>query len=231
MIQLIFGAIIDFLIVITSILLVKKVKPNKNNLLNLAFGTFWLGAAGTYLFAGLADLSGIVNSLYLSKLLYTITISLAIIPVFSLALFLSATSLKKIAAWILPSILGLFGLIYIYFIMTVPLVGPLIGWTVKYAIQNNEAILLIQFLGYSCFIMIALLALIASRSRKKSTFIQFNSVALSMGLFFLGGYLDLLGTPELETVLFRTIIVAGALIGYFGFVPGLKLMKLAHRLT
>jgi hypothetical protein len=230
MIELVAAVIVDFLIVITSVLLVKKVKPNKGNLLNLAFGTFWLGVAGIYLFAGLSDLSGFINSEYISKLFFLITLTLVAIPVFSLALFLSATSLKKISAWILPGIFALVGLVYIYFITTAPIVGPLSGWIVKYQLQSNEALLLIQYAAYACFTMIALLALIAFRSRKTSTFIQFNSVALSMGLFFLGGYLDLLGTVELQTLLFRMLILIGVLIGYVGFKPGLKLMKLANRL-
>jgi len=209
MIELIPAVIVDFLIVITSILLVKKVKPNKGNLLNLAFGTFWLGVAGIYLFAGLSDLSGVINSLYISKLLFLITLTLVAVPVFALALFLSATSLKKTSLWILPGIFALVGLGYIYFITTSPLIGPLTGWLVKYHIQSPEAVLLIQYAAYACFTMIALLALLAFRSRKTSTFIQFNSVALSMGLFFFGGYMDLLGTVDLQTLLFRMLILLG----------------------
>ncbi len=229
MIELITGVIIDFLIVILSVLLVKKIKPNKANLLNLAFGTFWMGAAAIYFFAGLVDLSGLFNSVYLSKLFFMLSISLAAVPVVALALFLSATSLKKKSILILPSIFTLTGLIYIYFILTVPLIGPLTGWTVKYYLTSSEALTLIQYSGYSAFTMVVLLALTAFKSRKQSTFIQFNSVALSMGLFFLGGYLDLLGSAELQTVLIRGLIVIGALIGYFGFSPSLKLMKFFHK--
>jgi hypothetical protein len=231
MIELIPALIIDALIVITSILLVKKIKPNKTNLLNLAFGTFWLGVAGIYFFAGLSDLSGLFNSGYISKLFFTITISLAAVPVFGLALFLSAAYLKKKSVWILPLIFGLIGIVYIYFVVTGAFKGPLIiGWVVKYSIESKELILLSQYASYSCFTMIALLALTAFRARKTSTFIQFNSVALSMGLFFLGGYLDLLGTPEIQTLFFRLLILAGAFIGYVGFSPGVRLMKLANRL-
>lgn len=231
MIELIAGVIVDFLIVILSIFLIKKIKPNKANLLNLAFGTFWMGVAGIYFFAGLADLSGLFNSVYLSKLFFMLSVSLAAVPVVALALFLSATSLKKKSIWILPLIFSFTGIIYVYFISTVSLIGPLIGWTVKYYLISGEALALIQYSGYSAFTMVVLLALIACKSRKQSTFIQFNSVALSMGLFFLGGYLDLLGNAELQTILLRGLIVIGALIGYIGFSPNLKLIKLLHKLT
>ncbi|MBU2100004.1 hypothetical protein KKG83_08050 [Candidatus Micrarchaeota archaeon] len=230
MIELIPALIIDSLILITSILLVKKIKPNKNNLLNLAFGTFWLGVAGIYLFAGLCDLSGVINSTYISKLFFMITIALAAVPVFGLALFLSATYLKKKSVWILPVIFGLIGIVYIYFVTTSALKGPLIGWVVKYSIGSHELLILSQYAAYGCFTMIALLALTAFRARKTSTFIQFNSVALSMGLFFLGGYLDLLGNPQIQTLFFRLLILAGVFIGFIGFSPGVKLMKLANRL-
>jgi len=229
--ELILSIIIDAVIVIMSILLVKKVKPNKSNLLNLAFGTFWLGVAGIYLFSGLTDVGGMLNSVYLSRLTTIITLALVVIPVFCLALFLSATSLKKTTLWILPAITGLIGLSYLYLVTTNPLAGPEIGWTVKYYIQNPEALMLIQYTGYLCFTLASLLALIAFRARKTSIFIQFNSVALSMGLFFLGGYLDLIGTTGIETVLIRLLIVIGAIIGYIGFAPGIKLMKIAHKLS
>ena len=229
MIELLSGIIIDFLIVTVSLLLVKKVKPNKNNLLNLAFGTFWVGVAGSYFFAGLADLSGIINSVYFSKLFFSLAIILAVMPFVSLALFLSATSFKGKISYILPTITAIISVFYIYFIATAKLIGPISGWTVKYVVKSSEALLITQFSAYFAFIMVALLALLAFRSRKKSTFIQFNSVAVSMGLFFLAGYLDLLGNTEIGTIIIRGLIVIAALIGYFGFSPGLKLMKLAHR--
>lgn len=231
MIGLIASASIDFLIVVLSILLVKKIKPNKSNLLNLAFGTFWLGVAGAYFFAALADLSGIFNSVYFSKLFFTLAIVLAVVPFVSIALFLGATSLKGKTVWLLPAITAVTGIIYIYFIATAALAGPLMEWTLKYTIHSPEALLIIQSSGYFAFAMTALLALLAFRSRKISTFIQFNSVAVSMGLFFLAGYLDLIGGPGIETVIMRIIIVIGTLVGYFGFSPGIKLMKLAHRFS
>lgn len=229
--ELIAGAIIDLLITVISLLLVKKNKPNKRNLLNMAFGTFWLGSAGIYFFALLSDLSGIFNSVYFSKLFFSLAIILAVIPFVSISLFLSATSFKGKTIWILPGITTITGLIYVYFNATAAYAGPLIGWTLKYIIQSKEALLVTQYAGYFSFVMVALLALIAFRARKTSTFIQFNSVAVSMGLFFVAGYLDLIGSTGIETVLIRTIIVIGALIGFFGFSPGIKLMKLAHRLS
>jgi len=228
---LLFGAAIDIVIVILSILLVKKIKPNKSNLLNLAFGTFWLGAAAVYFFAALSDLSGLFDSVYLSKLFFLLTIVLAAIPVFSIALFLSATSLKGKTVWILPAISAGIGIFYIYFTVSSVLVGPFIGWTLKYIVQSEFALLATQYGSYFSFTMVALLGLIAFKARKTSTFIQFNSVAVSMGLFFLGGYLDLIGGPELGTVLIRTLVMLGAVIGYIGFSPGIKLMKLVHRLS
>ncbi len=228
---LIASVIIDALIVVISILLVKKVKPNKSNMLNLAFGTFWLGAAGAYFFAGLADLSGVINSAYFSRLFFLLAISLAVIPVFSLSLFLGAAYLKKKSIWILPAILSIFLLMYLYFVLSAPLNGPFIEWTLKYQIKSAEPIILIQYLGYACFAMVSLLSLTAFKARKTSTFIQFNSVAASMGLFFLGGYLDLLGSVSFETVLFRALIVVGVLIGYYGFSPGIKTLKLAGKFT
>ncbi|MFH1663363.1 MAG: hypothetical protein ABH986_00885 [archaeon] len=229
MIQVIASTIVDAIIVIVSILLIKKIKPNRSNLLNLAFGTFWLGVAGIYFFAGLTDLSGMFTSIWLSRLSFLITISLAVIPVVCLALFLSAISFKGKTILVLPAILGLLGILYIYFIVLTPITGPVIGWTVKYYSQSSEAITLIQYLGYSCFTMVMLLALTAFRSKKTSTFIQFNSVAVSMGLFFLAGYLDLLGNTEIQTVLIRSVIILAALIGYFGFSPSINLIKLFHR--
>jgi hypothetical protein len=229
--ELIASITIDAIIIAISLLLVKKIKPNKSNLLNLAFGTFWLGIAGIYFFAGLSDLSGIFNSVYFSRLFFMIAIALAAIPVVSLALFLSATSLKGKIVLVLPFMFALMGLAYIYFVVSTPLEGPLVEWTVKYNVQSPEAITLIQYSAYSAFTMVVLLGLIAFKSRKSSTFIQFNSVAISMGLFFIGGYLDILGSPAIETVLFRAIIVIGAAIAYIGFSPSIKLMKLMHRLT
>jgi len=230
MIEVIAGIIVDILIVILSILLIKKIKPNKSNLLNLAFGTFWVGVAGIYFFAGLTDSSALFNSVYLSKLSFMLAISLAAVPVIALALFLSATSIKGKTLWkVLPLFFALAGIAYIYSIITAPLTGPLFGWTVKYSIESNTALTLIQYIGYSCFTMVILLGLTAFRSRKTSTFIQFNSVAISMGLFFLGGYLDLLGSPAIETVIMRSLIIVAALIGYFGFSPSIRLMKIAHK--
>ncbi len=229
--SVIVGAAVDIVIVIISILLVKKIKPNKSNLLNLSFGTFWLGAAAAYFFAAVSDLSGLFASVYLSKLFFVITIVLAAIPVFSIALFLSATSLKGKSVWILPSISALIGLVYIYFIITAVLVGPFIGWTLKYLVQSEFVLVATQYGAYFSFIMVALLGLIAFKARKTSTFIQFNSVAVSMGLFFFGGYLDLIGNPELGTVLIRTLVMLGAVIGYIGFSPGIRLMKFVHRLS
>ncbi|PJA17987.1 MAG: hypothetical protein COX63_02495, partial [Candidatus Diapherotrites archaeon CG_4_10_14_0_2_um_filter_31_5] len=168
---------------------------------------------------------------YFSKLFFTLAIILAVIPFVSISLFLSATSLKGKTIWILPGISAITGLIYIYFNATASYVGPLMEWTLKYIIQSNEALLATQYSGYFSFVMVALLALLAFRARKTSTFIQFNSVAISMGLFFIGGYLDLIGTTGIETVLMRVVVVIGALIGFVGFSPGIKLMKLAHRFS
>ncbi len=229
--SLIFSVIIDLFIVIISILLIKKIKPNKGNLLNLAFGTFWAGVAGIYFFVALTDISGIFNSVYFSKLFFMLAVILAAVPFTALSLFLSATTLKGKIVWILPAVSILTGLLYVYFVASSTLYGPLIEWTLKYNILKPEAIAMAQYSAYFAFILIALLSLLAFKARKTSTFIQFNSVAVSIGFFFIGGYLDLLGTQGIETVLMRGLIVIGALIGYIGFNPGIKLIKIAHKIS
>lgn len=228
---------ISLLICIISLFLVRKLeyKPTqfRAQRLKFFFGMFWLSIGFIYALVTLIELLSLLGRFFTAEILFITTVSLATIPVMSLSSFLSVAVFgRKKKTFIFPVIMLGACASYVFFILTEGIKGPtMTEFGTKWFLAGPNNILLVQLLGYTSFAMCLLLFFIAFRTKQKLTVFKIMAMATSISMFFLAGYLDLLGAQGFDVLIVRGTIAIGAVFGYFAFYPTKTMVKLVKMIS
>jgi hypothetical protein len=228
---------ISMLISIMSFYLVKKLqyKPLqfKEHRLRFFFGMFWLSVSLIYAIVTIIETLSLFGKFYTATILFITAATIPVIPVLSLASFLSVAIFgRSKKSYIFPTIMLIGSISYAYFVIMEGINGPLITqYSTQWFLNGPIALLLTQALGYTAFAMCLLLFFIAFKTKKKLIVFKIMLSATSISLFFLAGYLDLLGPKGFDIIIIRGVIALGVIVGYYAFFPMKWMEKLVKMIS
>lgn len=234
---IILNIIISLLISVLGFFLVKKLeyKPLqfREQRLKFFFGMFWLSVGLIYGIVALIEILSLFNKFFSAQILFIATVCLAVIPVISLSSFLSVAIFgRSKKTYFFPALILGTSLSYVFLILTEGINGPEISsFGAKWFLAGPNSLIIVQALGYTSFAMCLMLFFIAFRTKQKLIVFKIMAMAASISMFFLAGYLDLLGAQGIEVLIVRAVIALGAIVGYYAFYPTKRMIKIVKMIS